>query len=69
MSKRISCLAESPCYQCGVGDKCLVKVARCQVLGDIVDYVMPNAEFDYHDCSIYKSLVLEANILDNLSNI
>ena len=59
MSKRISCLAESPCYQCGVGDKCLAKVARCQVLGDIVDDVMPNAEFDDHDCSIYKSLVLE----------
>lgn len=59
MSKRISCLAESPCYQCGKIEQCEAKIKKNPVLGDIVDCVMPRADFDFHNCSIWKAIVLE----------
>nr|DAO00771.1 MAG TPA: hypothetical protein [Caudoviricetes sp.] len=61
MSQRIKSLAESPCYQCGKMEQCAAKVKRSPVLGDIVDCVMPRADFDYHGCSIYKAIILEEN--------
>lgn len=59
MSKRIESLAESPCYQCGKIEQCEAKIKRSPVLGDIVDCVMPRADFDYKNCAIYKSLIME----------
>ena len=59
MSKRISCLAESRCYQCGKIEQCGAKIKKSPVLGDIVDCVMPRADFDFHNCSIYKAIILE----------
>ena len=58
MSKRIKSLSESPCYKCGKIEQCEAKIKRSPVLGDIVDCVMPRADFDYHNCSIYKSLIM-----------
>ena len=59
MSQRIKSLAESPCYQCGKMEQCEQKIKRSPVLGDIVDCVMPRADFDYRDCSIWKAIMLE----------
>lgn len=59
MSERIKSLSESPCYKCGKIERCEQKVKRNPVLGDIVDCVMPRADFDYRKCSIYKAIVLE----------
>ena len=60
MSKRIEHLSESPCYQCGMSKDCEEKVARCQVLQEIVDYVEPRADYDYHDCPLYIALTAKA---------
>ena len=51
MSERIKYLKESPCYQCGVAQQCLAKITRCPRLQEISDYVMPRADYDYHDCA------------------
>ena len=59
MSKRIKSLAESPCYQCGMQDKCIEKISRSPRLMEICDAIMGNAEFDYHDCSLWKCLRLD----------
>ena len=59
MSERIKSLSESPCYKCGKIEACEKKVKRNPVLGDIVDCVMPRADFDFHKCSIYKAIMLE----------
>lgn len=59
MSKRIEYLHESPCYQCGVQDACIAKINRCKRLQEISDYVMPRADFDYHNCSIYNVIMME----------
>lgn len=61
MSQRIKTLKESPCYQCGVEKKCLEKIRRCKCLQEISDYVMPRADFDFHNCSLYKVIKLEEN--------
>lgn len=58
-NERIVHLSESPCYQCGMMSSCIAKVQRCKSLQDIIDYVMPRKNFDFHDCSLYKVLVLE----------
>lgn len=59
MSKQIRYLHESPCYQCGVQDICLAKINRCKRLQEVSDYVMPRADYDYHDCSLYKAIQME----------
>ena len=59
MNKRIEHLSESPCYQCGKLKECEKIIDRCPALKDIVDCVMPRADFDYHKCSIWNALVLE----------
>ena len=59
MSKRIESLSESPCYKCGKIEQCEAKIKRSPVLGDIVDYVMPRADFDFQDCGIWKAIMLE----------
>ena len=59
MSKRIEHLYESPCYQCGKQYWCDEKVKRCPKLRDIVDYVMPRADYDYNKCVLYKVLKME----------
>lgn len=61
MSKRINALYESPCWQCGKQSKCLEKIRRSPKLMEICDGVIGDAEFDYHDCSLWKSLMMEEN--------
>lgn len=56
MSKRITCLAESPCYQCGSWFECGEKVRKAPKLQEIIDYVMPQVNFDYKDCGIWIAL-------------
>lgn len=60
MSERIRYLKESPCYQCDMAQQCLVKINRCPRLQEISDYVMPRADYDYHDCMLFKVLMMEA---------
>lgn len=59
MNKRIEYLYESPCYQCGKQYQCSEKVKRCPCLQDIVDYVMPRADYDYKKCMMYRVLKVE----------
>lgn len=59
MSKRIQSLSESPCYKCGKIEQCEAKIERSPVLEDIVDCVMPKADFDYKKCTIWKAIILE----------
>lgn len=59
MSERIESLSESPCYKCGKIEQCEAKIKRSPVLGDIVDCVMPRADFDYKKCAIWKAIMLE----------
>lgn len=59
MSKRIEHLADSPCYKCGKIEQCEAKIARNPVLSDIVDCVMPRADFEYERCSIWKAIKME----------
>lgn len=59
MSKRIESLSESPCYKCGKIEQCGAKIKKSPVLGDIVDCVMPRVDFDFHNCSIWKAIMLE----------
>lgn len=56
MSKRISTLKESPCYQCGCMNECNKKISSNYKLQEIEDMVFPNADFDYHNCGIWISL-------------
>ena len=59
MSKRAEYLKESPCYQCGMAKECLAKIARCKSLQEIADYMLPRADVDYHECSLWKVLMME----------
>lgn len=59
MSERIRYLKESPCYQCGMAKECLAKISRCPQLQEISDCVMPRADYDYHDCMLFKVLMME----------
>lgn len=61
MSKRITSLSESPCYKCGKLKECERKIAKNLTLGDIVTCVMPRADFDYHNCSIWKAIKMGEN--------
>ena len=66
MNKRIKYLKESPCYQCGVAQPCLAKINRNPRLQEISDYVMPRADYDYHDCMLYKVLMMENKNMNKL---
>jgi len=66
MSKRIQSLSESPCYKCGKIEQCEDKIKRSPILGDIVDCVMPRADYDYHDCMLYKVLMMENKNMNKL---
>lgn len=59
MSKRAEYLKESPCYQCGMAKECLSKIVRNKQLQEIADYMLPRAEADYHNCSLWKVLMME----------
>ena len=59
MSKRAEYLKESPCYQCGMSKECLAKITRCKPLQEIADYMLPRADVDYHECSLWKVLMME----------
>ena len=59
MSKRAYYLKESPCYQCGMAKECLTKIARCKSLQEIADYMLPRADVDYHECMLWKVLMME----------
>lgn len=56
MNKKISCLKESPCSHCGTKNKCDIKVSKNQRFQEIIDYVMPKADYDFHDCPLYIAL-------------
>lgn len=56
MSKRISCLAESPCYQCGFEDTCSHKIRTIPRFEEIKDMMFGRADLDYHDCGIWIAL-------------
>lgn len=56
MSKRISCLAESPCYQCGFEDVCSHKIRTIPRFEEIRDMMFGRADFDYHNCGIWIAL-------------
>ena len=56
MNKRITKLSESPCYQCGCEDECLLKTLRNPNLDEIRLAIFGNADFDYHDCGIWIAL-------------
>ena len=59
MSKRVEYLKESPCYQCGMSKECLAKITRCKPLQEIADYMLPRADVDYHECMLWKVLMME----------
>ena len=59
MSKRAYYLKESPCYQCGMAKECLAKITRCKPLQEIADYMLPRADADYHECMLWKVLMME----------
>ena len=59
MSKRAEYLKESPCYQCGMAKECLAKIVRCKPLQEIADYMLPRADADYHECTLWKVLMME----------
>ena len=59
MSKRAEYLKESPCYQCGMSKECLAKITRCKSLQEIADYMLPRADADYHECMLWKVLMME----------
>ena len=59
MSKRAEYLKESPCYQCGMSKECLAKITRCKPLQEIADYMLPRADVDYHECMLWKVLMME----------
>lgn len=56
MNKRITKLAESPCYQCGCSIECEMKISRNPTLDEIKFSVFANADFDYHNCGIWIAL-------------
>lgn len=56
MAKRISSLKESPCYQCKCMEKCLEKISTNSKFQEIQDSIFANADFDYHNCSIWIAL-------------
>lgn len=66
MSERIKYLKESPCYKCDVAQQCLAKINRNPRLQEISDYVMPRADYDYHDCMLYKVLMMENKNMNKL---
>ena len=66
MSERIKYLKESPCYQCGMAQPCLAKINRNLRLQEISDYVMPRADYDYHNCMLYKVLMMENKNMNKL---
>lgn len=59
MAKRITTLANSPCYQCGLDKECADKIKAQPYLMEIWIAHMGNAEFDYHDCSLWNCLMIE----------
>lgn len=56
MSKRITKLEESPCYQCGFLDACEEIINKSTTVGVIRDRMFGNANADYHDCGIWIAL-------------
>ena len=56
MSRRISSLSESPCYQCQCEWKCDEKIRKSPIIGEIKDAIFGKADFDYHNCSIWIAL-------------
>ena len=64
MSKRIKNLQESPCWQCGKQEECIEKIKKNSKLMEIYDAVMGNAEFDYHNCSLWNCLMIEEGSQD-----
>lgn len=56
MSKRITKLSQSPCYNCGCYNECEEKIKRTPIISEIKDNIFCNAEADYHDCGIWIAL-------------
>lgn len=56
MSKRIECLLESPCSQCGCDYECERKITNSPNIGVIKDNIFGDTDFDYHNCGIWIAL-------------
>ena len=56
MGRRIKKFLESPCYQCGCDLICDNKILQNYKLKEIKDGIFGNADFDYHDCTIWIAL-------------
>lgn len=56
MSRRITKLSESPCYQCGCLEKCNKKCEENISFQSIQNSVFRIADFDYHRCGIWIAL-------------
>ena len=39
--------------------ECLAKIVRCKPLQEIADDMLPRADVDYHECMLWKVLVME----------
>lgn len=59
MGNRIKNLKQSPCYQCGLQDECIKKCKKINEYWEIVDAVMPNADFNYKECPLWIVLNIE----------
>lgn len=57
--QRIKFLSESPCWKCGKHRQCARKVKRYPPFQEILDYVMPKSDFDFHNCGLYIAIVAD----------
>lgn len=57
--QRINLLSESPCWQCGKHRQCARRVRRYPPFQDIVDCVMPQKDFDFHNCGLYIAISID----------
>lgn len=56
MSRKIEHLYESPCFKCGKMQDCDKKIANNLKFMEVMDSVMPQADYDYHNCGIWIAL-------------
>ena len=68
MSKRIQYLSDSPCYKCTKSKECMEKIKRSPKLIEISDAIIGNADFDYKDCSLFQSIVMNEKMIQEESN-
>lgn len=50
---KITSLSQSPCSKCGMENRCLEKIGEYPIFKSIYENIMPRADFNYHNCSLY----------------